>query len=742
MTASATNNFFSVSGVRFHSYSSDSGEWSSEELVVTVEEVRDDADGNWRVVAKEVDGSGLPATDHLTHPDTVLKSTSGGKGRMLWVQDFATGKCKEMCIHLLFKTEDEASEFSNMYARCQSFMEDLHADTESKWRSKKKKSNDDPVIVATPAKESVSSSKKKEEAKPEPVAAPKDSSSEPAVTSSSGFKGWGISKAASSGGWKCAVCLVTNDTAATECVSCTTPKPGSAKTEKIPKPSAAKPAFSFASISSSSSGSGSSQAGSAKPAFSFAPPSSGSGSQADQKSSAANGFVFTPSKSASSSAEGGFVFSKPVTTENAKTPSSGFSFANKSSDSKPASNTGFSFASGATSSEEKPSESTSKAGFSFGGEASSAAAPSVAAPGKVAGTDRATAKCDDEDVHYRKLVEFYEKQNKEMGEAKLRKMLKKYEGREDTLLQKLEAKYNKEKAAAALASSYPPAETMAHVDQIDPSKPKVPAKAKQTPSTPTPSTPTPNEANPHLDKLRAFYEKHNKEKAADTPKLLTLLSKYKGREETLMQKLEAKYKSTPAPAAPSFGSLSLGSKTNGALQFGGSPSPFGSTPSAPLFGSSSKLGTAPAFGQSTFVAPSGTGGGFGTGKGAENAPAAASFEEKLKEKHTFGVKFGSTSSIGTGPSRETHPAARKMTGEQKASFANVGKSGGGFASFASPNENASKTSSFSFGNLASSTPGSGWAANASTGGEKKSVFGGQAAAAPVFGSAFGGSPRK
>ena len=77
------------------------------------------------------------------------------------------------------------------------------------------------------------------------------------------------------------------------------------------------------------------------------------------------------------------------------------------------------------------------------------------------------------------------------------------------------------------------------------------------------------------------------------------------------------------------------------------------------------------------------------------------------------MQFGSTSSIGKGPSRESHPAARKLTADDKANISTV--KGSGFVAFASPKSLAQtvrrqKRAAGGFGSLAGST--SGWASAA------------------------------
>ena len=93
------------------------------------------------------------------------------------------------------------------------------------------------------------------------------------------------------------------------------------------------------------------------------------------------------------------------------------------------------------------------------------------------------------------------------------------------------------------------------------------------------------------------------------------------------------------------------------------------------------------------------------------------------------MSFGQSSKVGSGPTRETHPAARKLTSNEKAAFANTTT---GFAKHTSPTAAASPggfgggSTSAGFGALASA--GSGWAAGAES---SLPAFGGGA----VFGQA-------
>ncbi|KAF0711833.1 Aste57867_5091 [Aphanomyces stellatus] len=185
-------------------------------------------------------------------------------------------------------------------------------------------------------------------------------------------------------------------------------------------------------------------------------------------------------------------------------------------------------------------------------------------------------------------------------------------------------------------------------------------------------------------KVVEFYKQHNPDKLSEVD---TVLAKYKGKEEELLQKLEAKYNK---PKATGFGAQSpFGAAA--APAFGSTPSPFGASPSA--FGgnaAASPFGAAaaaPAFGSnpSPFGAapPAAAAGGFGSASpfGAPPASQVPAFGSTTGFSSTTAAPaFGSTTQLGgfggLGASAPTFGASSTLGGGAAAS-------GGGFSSFAS-----------------------------------------------------------
>ncbi|KAH9195213.1 hypothetical protein AeNC1_002794 [Aphanomyces euteiches] len=283
----------------------------------------------------------------------------------------------------------------------------------------------------------------------------------------------------------------------------------------------------------------------------------------------------------------------------------------------------------------------------------------------------------------------------------------------------------------------------------------------------------------YRSKVVEFYKKHNPDKLAEVD---TVLQKYKGKEEELLRKLEAKYNK---PQATGFGSASpFGAPANSG--FGAAASPFGSTTQQPAnagFGAAASPFNTPAqappstpsFGsQASPFGASSSGFASASPFGAASTPAAPAFgaTTSLGGNSPFGAAsatpaFGSTTPMGAATSTpafgattalggSTTPAFGSTTalgGTAAPAFGSASQLGGGFGSsapaFGAPSAlgsggAAAPAAGGGFSAFAtSSTPSFGFGGQAGGGG-----FGGQAtsggggggfgqASSGGFGSGFG-----
>ncbi|KAG9416874.1 hypothetical protein AC1031_001265 [Aphanomyces cochlioides] len=272
----------------------------------------------------------------------------------------------------------------------------------------------------------------------------------------------------------------------------------------------------------------------------------------------------------------------------------------------------------------------------------------------------------------------------------------------------------------------------------------------------------------YRSKVVEFYKKHNPDKLAEVD---TVLQKYKGKEEELLRKLEAKYNK---PQATGFGSASpFGAPANSG--FGAAASPFGSTTQQPAkagFGAAASPFTTPAqaapstpsFGSQAQASPFGaSSSGFASASpfGAASTPAAPAFgtTTSLGGNSPFGAPsatpaFGSTTPMGAASSTPAFGATTALGGSASPAFGSTtalggtatpafgsaSQLGGGFGSsapaFGAPSAlgAAAPAAGGGFSAFAtSSTPSFGFGGQASGGG-----FGGQATSGGGgFGSGFG-----
>ncbi|ETW09087.1 hypothetical protein, variant [Aphanomyces invadans] len=247
----------------------------------------------------------------------------------------------------------------------------------------------------------------------------------------------------------------------------------------------------------------------------------------------------------------------------------------------------------------------------------------------------------------------------------------------------------------------------------------------------------------YRSKVVEFYKKHNPDKLAEVD---TVLQKYKGKEEELLKKLEAKYNKPQNVAGVFGGSSPFGANASTTPAFGSTPSPFGAgQPAASGFGSASLFGAAatttssPGFGNPTpspfgattagspgfgVTSPFGAAGGaqstatpaFGSttplGGGFGNTPAASpAFGATSAMGGTAAPAFGATTALGGATTAPAFGATTSLGGSV-GGFGGLGASapkfgapstlgsGGGFSSFAAT---SGATPSFGFGSQTSSS---------------------------------------
>ncbi|RHY43366.1 hypothetical protein DYB38_003806 [Aphanomyces astaci] len=227
----------------------------------------------------------------------------------------------------------------------------------------------------------------------------------------------------------------------------------------------------------------------------------------------------------------------------------------------------------------------------------------------------------------------------------------------------------------------------------------------------------------YRSKVVEFYKQHNPDKLAEVD---TVLQKYKGKEEELLKKLEAKY-SKPQGTASGFG--------GGASPFGvaATPPAFGSSP----FGAAAAQPAATGFGgASPFGAAAGSSPGFGAPSpfGASPAAAASPFGAQPAQQAptpSFGATtgFGSTG-FGTSGAAPAFGSTTALGGTAAPAFGATTSLGGGAAPAF-----GSTLGGGGFGGLGSNAPTFGASSTLGNGGGF-STFASNTAAAPSFG--FGG----
>ncbi|RHZ12287.1 hypothetical protein DYB37_005626 [Aphanomyces astaci] len=226
----------------------------------------------------------------------------------------------------------------------------------------------------------------------------------------------------------------------------------------------------------------------------------------------------------------------------------------------------------------------------------------------------------------------------------------------------------------------------------------------------------------YRSKVVEFYKQHNPDKLAEVD---TVLQKYKGKEEELLKKLEAKY-SKPQGTASGFG--------GGASPFGvaATPPAFGSSP----FGAAAAQPAATGFGgASPFGAAAGSSPGFGAPSPFGASPAAASPFGAQPAQQAPTPSFGATTGFGntgfgTSGAAPAFGSTTALGGTAAPAFGATTSLGGGAAPAF-----GSTMGGGGFGGLGSNAPTFGASSTLGNGGGF-STFASNTAAAPSFG--FGG----